>query len=493
MQKACATDVPPDPSTTKSFPSNASTVPPSSPSALLRAQGNALYKQILEGGFCLTIKRSRLARALQLYKEALNASVTVDDKASCYKNLGMLHLLFCKVELNQQVLQAGDCHDGAELLDKTESFSVCKFYLFKAVDFLSHAQEHGAKAKSQPWLDHLQTCLSSIVEWASEQSSLLSVSYSPLLQYVCEAFEKADFIPNISRLVAVRTYANALFKEALTKKFSDESMDYKGCQSLLHLCLVPLRKATLICSDAEEQGKTLLHEVQELEGSVNVHLCICEAMQAIALGDKYLSEALMDSEELDMEKVKDSLDCYRQASIATRELDMESEAVAVSRIGKLYSDVLKLPEEAHKYHFQALRLALTVMSPSIERAEWYQYCLDKVKAHQEVVVAKENNKNDEEREPAMQRLEKKLAALQEEANKGAEALLKYVYAQHPHPDINKNVVPCFGSADNTKASIKKAILHYHPDSNVRYGDDWKVLCEEICKHLNEKYYCFKLG
>ncbi|MCO5614308.1 hypothetical protein L7F22_068586 [Adiantum nelumboides] len=87
-------------------------------------------------------------------------------------------------------------------------------------------------------------------------------------------------------------------------------MDYKRCQSLLHLCLVPLRKATLICSDAEEQGKALLHEVQELEGSVNVHLCICEAMQAIALGDKYLSEAPMDSEELDMEKVKDSLDCY---------------------------------------------------------------------------------------------------------------------------------------------------------------------------------------
>ncbi|KAI5071892.1 hypothetical protein GOP47_0014143 [Adiantum capillus-veneris] len=181
----------------------------------------------------------------------------------------------------------------------------------------------------------------------------------------------------------------------LTKKLSDESPDYNGCQSLLHLCAMPSRKAASLGSLTDEKA-ILLVEVEELQHSVHVHLCICEAMQAVALGDKYLSDALMDSEELDMERVKDSLDCYRQASLATRELDMETEAVAVSRIGKVYSDVLSLPNEAHKYHFQALRLALTVMSPSIGRAEWYRYCLAKVKAHQEEVVVKEKEKHDKD-------------------------------------------------------------------------------------------------
>ncbi|MCO5589339.1 hypothetical protein L7F22_043305 [Adiantum nelumboides] len=455
---------------------------PLSPSARLRAQGNVLYKQILEGGFCITIKRSKLAHALHLYKEALNVSSIDNEVASAYKNLGMLQWLFCKVELNEQLLQTRVVHNGQHL-------SVCKFYLFNAVESLSKAREHGAKAKPQPWLDQLENALTSIVEWACEQTSLFSDSHSPLLQYVSQAFDSTS-LPVKLRLLAYKGYTDYLFKEALRKRLSDESLDYKGCQSLLHACCVPLRKAAS-CFVTEQVEKVLLHEIQDLQNSVNVHLAICEAMQATALGDIHISEALLDEEEMDMEKVKDALDCYRQASLATRELDMETEAVAVSKIGRIYADVLKLPNEAHKYHFQAVRLALAVMSPSIARTEWYQYCLEKVKAHQEKVAAEEEEKHEKDRQPVIQRLKAKIEALNREASKGAEALLKHVYEAHPHPDLNRNVVPLIGSKDKVKASLKKAILHYHPDSNVQHGEDWKVLCEEICKELNVTYTVYK--
>ncbi|KAI5084136.1 hypothetical protein GOP47_0000305 [Adiantum capillus-veneris] len=462
---------------------------PASPSARLRAEGNVLYKQALEGGFCITIKRSKLARALQLYKEALNASLSDDEVASAYKNLGMLQWLFCKVELNEQLLQPRHGQDGQLHITNAKHLSVCKIYLFNVVESLSRAKEHGAKAKPQPWLYQLENVMNNIVEWASEQTSLLSVSHSPLLQYVSQAFDSTG-IPIKVKLRAYKSYADALFKEALCMTLPDKSLDHKGSQSLLHDCCVPLRKAAS-CSVTEQAEKVLLHEIQELQESVNVHLAICEAMQAIALGDICISEALLDEEEMDMEKVKDALDCYRHASAATRELDMETEAMAISRIGRMYANVLKLPKEAHKYHFQALRLALTVMSPSIARTEWYQYCLDQVKAHQERVAAEEEEKHEKGRQPAMQRLKDETQALNREASKGAEAFLKHVYEAHPHPDLNRNVVPLLGSKDKVKASLKKALLHYHPDNNVKHGEDWKVFCEEICKHLNYIYAMYK--
>ena len=228
-----------------------------------------------------------------------------------------------------------------------------------------------------------------------------------------------------------------------------------------------------------------------LEVSVSIHHCICEGLRNIALGDKALSEALMDEEDLNMDRVKDSLDYYRQASIATREKDMETEAIAMHRIGKVYGDVQKIASAAHKYHFQCVRLALTVMSPRIEQSEWYKYSLKKVQEHQERVALEEKVEYAKSRKPTVKRLKTKINKLSEEAKKSAESFLKFVYDEYPHPELKRNIIPNLDTKENLKQSLKKAILHYHPDSNGAHGEDWKVLCDEICKHLTLKYECFK--
>ena len=116
------------------------------------------------------------------------------------------------------------------------------------------------------------------------------------------------------------------------------NIDYAACSRLLHDCDVPLRKAISYLPHlaATEEHNTVVEEVHMLENSVSIHHCICEGLRNIALGDKALSKALMDEEDLNMDGVKDSLDYYRQASIATREKDMETEAIAMHRIGKVY-------------------------------------------------------------------------------------------------------------------------------------------------------------
>ncbi|KAH7439817.1 hypothetical protein KP509_04G077700 [Ceratopteris richardii] len=398
----------------------------------------------------------------------------------------MLQWAFCKFELNQLLVKALDGNEA-----KREDLSRSRLHLVSAVDAISKAMKDGAELKPTAWLDGLGNVLKEMIEWASEQTSVLSLSRSPLLQYVTCAFDDAD-MPSKLKLLAYRTYIDTLFKEALCMRLTDGNTDHAACLSLLHDCNLYLTKASsCFIIDPDEERKCLQTQIQDLRGSVNVHISISEAMKYIALGDVCLATALMDEEGMDMEKVKDALDFYRQASLATRELDMESEAVAMSRIGKVYSDVLSLPEKAHKYHYQAVRLALTVMSPSIERSDWYKYSVEKVKLHQEAVAAKEKNEHERDRAPAMERLQEKVAALKKAEERGSEALLEHVYEQHPHPNLERNMVPCVSTPSEMKASLRKAIQHYHPDRNGQHGEDWKVLCEEITKCLNLRYASLK--
>ncbi|KAH7439815.1 hypothetical protein KP509_04G077600 [Ceratopteris richardii] len=402
----------------------------------------------------------------------------------------MLQWTLCKFEFNQLLVKALHGNE-AKVYVKHEDLSRSKLHLVRAVDAISKAMKDGAELKPPAWLDGLRNVLKDMIEWASEQTSVLSLSRSPLLQYVACAFDDAD-MPSKLKLLAYRTYIDTLFKEALCMRQTDGNTDHVACLSLLHDCNLYLTKAwSSFIIDPDEDRKCLQTEIQDLRGSVNVHICISEAMKYIALGDICLFSAVMDEESMDMEKVKDAMDFYRQASLATRELDMESEAVAMSRIGKVYSDLLSLPEKAHKYYYQAVRLALTVMSPSIERSDWYIYSVQKVKLHQEAVVAKENNEHERDRASAMERLQEKVAALKKAEERGSEALLKHVYDQHPHPNLERNIFPRVSTPSEIKVSLKKAIQHYHPDSNGQHGEDWKVLCEEITKCLNCRYASFK--
>lgn len=37
----------------------------------------------------------------------------------------------------------------------------------------------------------------------------------------------------------------------------------------------------------------------------------------------------------------------------------------------------------------------------------------------------------------------------------------------------------------------KAIIHYHPDKQVEYDMEWRILTEEITKYLNVQYEMLK--
>ena len=80
--------------------------------------------------------------------------------------------------------------------------------------------------------------------------------------------------------------------------------------------------------------------------------------------------------------------------------------------------------------------------------------------------------------------------LQEYECKGNEDVLKFVYKKFPPKDKKKKLnLPNPVSHEKMKKCLQKAVCHYHPDNvdGEKHGKKWKVLSEEICKVLTQRY------
>jgi len=66
----------------------------------------------------------------------------------------------------------------------------------------------------------------------------------------------------------------------------------------------------------------------------------------------------MEEESLNMDMVWEVVDWYKQAVLRTREVtEVEMEAIALSRLGKVFDKILKLKNKAKEYVMKAVELA----------------------------------------------------------------------------------------------------------------------------------------
>ena len=77
-----------------------------------------------------------------------------------------------------------------------------------------------------------------------------------------------------------------------------------------------------------------------------------------------LERATRYYETVDINMVWEIIDWYKQAILLARELDMEQEAMAMQRIGRVYAKVLKFKPQAKEYYKRAIQLAGS-MAPRI--------------------------------------------------------------------------------------------------------------------------------
>ena len=77
-------------------------------------------------------------------------------------------------------------------------------------------------------------------------------------------------------------------------------------------------------------------------------------------GDGLLEKYCKKDGAVDMTMAWEVLDWYKKAALATREIEVEMEAIALSRIGKLYDEVFTIKSKARENFKRAIELAISM-------------------------------------------------------------------------------------------------------------------------------------
>lgn len=133
----------------------------------------------------------------------------------------------------------------------------------------------------------------------------------------------------------------------------------------------------------------------------------------------------------------------------------------------------------------------------VKIAEWYQECVQTLERYQQEAVARDERAYQKEKEEALKDFKHDLAKLEkkdaEEDGYPTAEFLKFLYATFPPKNkrhkLRDDVDKLEGSA--LKKTYQKAILHYHPDRQEKYGKGWKFFCDEVTKKLNKRHDCMK--
>lgn len=227
----------------------------------------------------------------------------------------------------------------------------------------------------------------------------------------------------------------------------------------------------------------------ELNVDIHRHVAIAEGTQQRLFAEKLLTEALQDDEALDIDKMWQIVDLFKQAELLTRELDLECEAMVCSSLARIFDKVFKLESRARNYARQSLRLAEAMKPRTFHGAAWLVNAEDTLRELQRRAAIRADEEASREREPFLKEWHEELTTLNTMRSKSAQALLDHIYLAHP-PKV-EHTKPAAWDADNMKRHLLHALRAYHPDKQSTFGRSWQVLCEEITKILTAKYEYFK--
>ena len=225
--------------------------------------------------------------------------------------------------------------------------------------------------------------------------------------------------------------------------------------------------------------------VYDFQKRVYIHLCIVESVSLRTQAENLFCVHLSDQERINFDLMWDMVDMFKHCTLLVREQDIEQEAISLSRLGKIFDIVLKLPDKAKGYYKRSFQLATALFPRTFNNTkDWYKDCSQAVERYQKEAVQRDEINWQKIRQPFIEELKSELDALATASKNGYVALLKYVYSTHPPKNPDHSLI----GDGKTKKSVKMALIHYHTDKlNKDEDTKWYVLCEEILKLLSQKY------
>jgi hypothetical protein len=126
-------------------------------------------------------------------------------------------------------------------------------------------------------------------------------------------------------------------------------------------------------------------DVERLEEDVSFLQYSCESVNYRTQGDALFTKYVNEIEELNFEMMWEILDMYKSASLSCREMDLENEAIAISRQERLFDKILKLKIHAKEFYRNAFDLAQCLAPTDLSKAAWFQECKNALERFQKRV------------------------------------------------------------------------------------------------------------
>jgi len=230
-------------------------------------------------------------------------------------------------------------------------------------------------------------------------------------------------------------------------------------------------------------------------------LAVADSLREIQNTDNMVAKI---PEDFDVEEFEESeyapfiwdiVDRYRHALILTRTRDVEIEAIAHARLGKVFGLFVGNMQRARENLKISLELADSLRPKIVSHNEWHKEATRLLQQFQQEQVEEEQRAADEGRSDILELLKTELANLRTIYNECIQVyndentikFMKYLYTTHPPKNAEHTFDSAFEGAKPVKKALRLTILHYHPDKQPKSGEGarkWSVLCEEITKRLN---------
>lgn len=371
------------------------------------------------------------------------------------------------------------------------------------------ALTEGVKAgNADEWVADIEDRTAKLVDWAVKHTESLATNQTAPLRILVDALSHgphaslpacADQLAPINRMAAEKLLQAVVLLVDTARGGSstlpgeDTAKELKAVKDgrpLLADAQQYLLRARELATCADQLGtcEELDQELDELEETLNVHAAILDSTMRFLIGEAQLHAAVKGSEEINIDGVWEALDSFKAAVVAAREKDLECEAAALSRMGTIFKDLLKIQTKAEEAFQRSLELALAAAPRTFYNKAWFAVANAEVFEKQQRKRREEEAAESKEEKELLAGKDEECKAIDKAFNKGAVALLEHVYKHHPPA---KGGTLGSVSADDLKKTLRNAVTHYHPDKQPGADKVAAALASYICKRLSAKYNMMK--
>lgn len=160
-----------------------------------------------------------------------------------------------------------------------------------------------------------------------------------------------------------------------------------------------------------ENKDNFSEDISRLHEDISFLRLSCDSMQLREQADRLFDDCMMQSEALNFEMVWIILDLYKASEMHCRNVDIENEAIAISRQGRIFYKVLQLRSKAHTYYRAAFDLATALHPRDMTNCDWFMECKLAMEDFQKSKVREEEERKAKERAPYLGKMKEVLDLL----------------------------------------------------------------------------------